>query len=99
MFLRREHPLAAQGSIRLEELRPFPRLNFVQGMYESAFYSEELFSSIPSDKEIRINDRGAIVNFMLGLDAYTISSGIYPDYLTASSPFRSTRTKRCSSDM
>lgn len=50
-------------------------------MYESAFYSEELFSSIPSDKEIRINDRGAIVNFMLGLDAYTISSGSYPDYL------------------
>ncbi len=81
VFLRREHPLAAKDSIRLEELQPFPRLNFVQGMYESAFYSEELFSSIPSDKEIRINDRGAIVNFMLGLDAYTISSGIYPDYL------------------
>lgn len=53
----------------------------MQGMYESAYYSEELFSSLPSDKEIRINDRGAIVNFMLGLDAYTISRGIYPKYL------------------
>ena len=27
------------------------------------------------------NDRGAIVNFMLGLNAYTISSGIFPKYL------------------
>ena len=33
------------------------------------------------DKEIRVNDRGAIVNFMLGLNAYTISSGIFPKYL------------------
>ena len=39
------------------------------------------FSSIPADKEIRVNDRGAIVNFMLGLNAYTISSGIFPKYL------------------
>lgn len=42
---------------------------------------EEKFSSIPVDKEIRVNDRGAIVNFMLGLNAYTISSGIFPKYL------------------
>ena len=42
---------------------------------------EENFSSIPVDKEIRVNDRGAIVNFMLGLNAYTISSGIFPKYL------------------
>lgn len=40
-----------------------------------------IFSSIPVDKEIRVNDRGAIVNFMLGLNAYTISSGIFPKYL------------------
>lgn len=42
---------------------------------------EEKFSSIPVDEEIRVNDRGAIVNFMLGLNAYTISSGIFPKYL------------------
>ena len=40
-----------------------------------------LFSSISLDKEIRVNDRRAIVNFMLGLNAYTISSGIFPKYL------------------
>lgn len=81
VFLRRNHPLAVQKTVSLSDLAPYPRLNFVQGEYESVYFSEELFSSIPVDKEIRVNDRGAIVNFMLGLNAYTISSGIFPKYL------------------
>lgn len=81
VFLQRNHPLAGKQKLKLPELEPYPRLNFVQGSYESSYYSEELFSTIPVDKEIRINDRGAIVNFMLGLNAYTISSGIFPKYL------------------
>lgn len=81
VFLQKKHPLAQQETISIHELSPYPRLNFVQGEYESIYFSEELFSSIPADKEIRVNDRGAIVNFMLGLNAYTISSGIFPKYL------------------
>lgn len=81
VFLQKDHPLAKQEKVSLKELEPYPRLNFVQDAYESVYYAEELFSSLPSEKEIRLNDRGAIVNFMLGLDAYTISSGIFPKYL------------------
>lgn len=81
VFLQKNHPLARQRSISISELAPYPRLNFVQGEYESIYFSEELFSSAPADKEIRVNDRGAVVNFMLGLNAYTISSGIFPKYL------------------
>lgn len=81
VFLQKKHPLASKTAISLHELEPYPRLNFVQGEYESVYFSEELFSSIPVDKEIRVNDRGAVVNFMLGLNAYTISSGIFPKYL------------------
>lgn len=81
VFLQKNHPLAKQKKISLKELESYPRLNFVQDEYESVYYAEELFSSLPADKEIRINDRGAIVNFMLGLNAYTISSGIFPKYL------------------
>ena len=81
VFLQREHPLSGKEKLRLAELAPYPRLNFVQGSYESSYYAEELFSTVPAEKEIRINDRGAIVNFMLGLNAYTISSGIFPKYL------------------
>ena len=62
-------------------MEEYPRLNFVQDEYESVYYSEELFSHIHSDRQIRINDRGAIINFMLGLNAYAISSGIFPKYL------------------
>lgn len=81
VFLQKNHPLASMKEVTLNDLSPYPRLNFVQGEYESVYFSEELFSSVPSDKEIRVNDRGAVVNFMLGLNAYTISSGIFPKYL------------------
>ena len=81
VFLQKDHPLASKKVVFIHDLAPYPRLNFVQGEYESVYFSEELFSSIPVDKEIRVNDRGAIVNFMLGLNAYTISSGIFPKYL------------------
>ena len=81
VFLQKDHPLASKKVVSIHDLAPYPRLNFVQGEYESVYFSEELFSSIPVDKEIRVNDRGAIVNFMLGLNAYTISSGIFPKYL------------------
>ena len=81
VFLRASHPLAKKKHLKLEDLKSFPRLSFIQGNYESSYYSEELFSWVPSDKVIRISDRGAIVNLMLGMNAYTISSGIFPQYL------------------
>lgn len=81
VFLRREHPLASKKKLRLEDLKPYPRLSFVQGNYESSNFSEELFSNDIVEKSIKISDRAAIVNFMIGLDGYTISSGIFPKYL------------------
>lgn len=81
VFLRAKHPLAKKRSLSLEDLKPYPRLNFLQGSFESADYSEEPFSTVPADKEIRISDRAAIVNLMIGLDGYTISSGIFPNFL------------------
>ena len=81
VFLRREHPLAKKETIKLEDLKPYPRLSFVQGTYESSNFAEELFSNETVEKSIKISNRAAIVNFMIGLDGYTISSGIFPKYL------------------
>ena len=81
VFLREKHPLAGKKSVTLKDLQAYPRLNFLQGSYESADFSEELFSTEPSEKEIRVSDRAAIVNLMIGLDGYTIASGIFPTYL------------------
>ena len=81
VFLRAKHPLAGKESVTLKDLQAYPRLNFLQGNYESADFSEEPFSTELSEKEIRVSDRAAIVNLMIGLDGYTISSGIFPKYL------------------
>ncbi|WP_298703468.1 LysR family transcriptional regulator [uncultured Veillonella sp.] len=81
VFLRRNHPLSTKSLVTLEELAPYPRLNFLQGPYESNYFSEELLSTLPADKLIRISDRASVVNLLIGLDGYTISSGIMPSYL------------------
>ena len=52
VFLQKNHPLASKKVVSVHDLAPYPRLNFVQGEYESVYFSEELFSSIPVDKEI-----------------------------------------------
>ncbi|MBP3360410.1 MAG: LysR family transcriptional regulator [Clostridia bacterium] len=85
IFIRKEHPLAEKKSVSLEDLKPYPRLSFVQGSYESSNFAEELFSNEYAEKSIKVSDRAAIVNFMIGLDGYTISSGIFPNYLHGSS--------------
>ena len=81
VFMRSEHPLAHRTSVKLEDLKEYPRLNFIQGNYESDYFSEELYSTVLTEKSIRVSDRAAIVNLMIGLDGYTISSGIFPKYL------------------
>jgi len=81
VFLSRNHPLASRTTIKLADLESFPKLSFVQGDYESAYFSEELFSTEPAEKSIKVSDRAAIVNFMIGLNGYTISSGIFPSFL------------------
>ena len=52
VFLQKDYPLASKKVVSIHDLAPYPRLNFVQGEYESVYFSEELFSSIPVDKEI-----------------------------------------------
>lgn len=81
VFMRSEHPLAHRTSVKLEDLKEYPRLNFIQGNYESDYFSEELYSTVLTEKSIKVSDRAAIVNLMIGLDGYTISSGIFPKYL------------------
>lgn len=81
VFMRSTHPLVEKQSVTLKELEEYPRLNFIQGSYESSYFAEELFSAVSVEKNIKVSDRGAIVNLMIGMDAYTISSGIFPKYL------------------
>lgn len=85
VFLSKDHPLAHYSVLKSDDLLSYPRLSFVQGSYESAYFSEELFSDMPVEKSIKVSDRAAIVNLMIGLNGYTISSGIFPKYLQGDS--------------
>lgn len=81
VFLYNRHPLAGKKSIEIEELDEYPCLSFSQGQYNSFYFTEEILSTRIVKKSIKVSDRAAIVNFMIGLNGYTISTGVFPKYL------------------
>lgn len=81
VFLSKEHPLANRKIIELEDLDEYPRIAFNQGQYSAFYFSEEILSQRAVKKSIYVSDRAAVVNFIIGLNGYCISSGIFPKYL------------------
>ncbi|WP_455542018.1 LysR family transcriptional regulator [Intestinibacter sp.] len=80
IFISENHPLANRKLVSLEDLDEYPYLSFEQGTYNSFYFSEEILSTRSVKKSIKISDRAAIFDFMVGLNGYTISSGMYPAY-------------------
>ena len=76
VFVSRENSLAKKKLVTLEDLKAFPRLTYEQGINNSFYYSEELHSAEESPKSIIVTDRATLFNLLIGLDGYTISSGI-----------------------
>ena len=83
IFIGENHPLAKRERIRLEELSEYPYLCFEQGEYNSFYFSEEMLSTIPKKKSIKVSDRATIFSLMLSLNGYTVSTGIIGDDLKA----------------
>lgn len=76
VFVSRNNPMAAKSSVTLEELKAYPRLTYEQGLNNSFYYSEELHSTQESPKNLVVTDRASLFNLLIGLNGYTISSGI-----------------------
>ena len=76
VFVCRNNPLVAKVKVTLSDLAPFPRLTYEQGINNSFYFSEELHSVEESYKSIIVTDRATLFNLLIGLDGYTISSGI-----------------------
>lgn len=76
VFVSRTSPLAGRESVTLDDLAPFPRLSYDQGAQNSFYFSEELHPTQMVDKQIVVTDRATLFNLLIGLDGYTISSGI-----------------------
>ena len=76
VYLWKGHPLANEPSIRLEQLSEYPCLSFEQGGSGSFYFSEEILSTIEYTRTIKANDRATMLNLMVGLNGYTLCSGI-----------------------
>lgn len=81
VFLYKLHPLAGQESVELNDLEDYPRISFNQGEHNAFYFSEEILSMRTVKKNIQVSDRAAVVNFIIGLNGYMISSGVFPKYL------------------
>ncbi|MGK9146763.1 LysR family transcriptional regulator [Plantibacter flavus] len=81
IFISRKNPLASRDRVTLADLADVPRLTFDQGANNSFYFAEEILSTLSSAREIRVSDRATIFNLMIGLDGYTISTGIVSDDL------------------
>ena len=84
IFVARTNPLASRRRVTLEDLEDLPRLTFDQGTDNSFYFAEEILSTRSSAQDIRVSDRATIFNLMIGLDGYTISTGIVSDDLDPS---------------
>lgn len=76
VFVGTTSPLAGRASVTLADLEPFPRLSYEQGEHNAFYFAEELESTRESAKDILVRDRATLFNLMVGLDGYTISSGV-----------------------
>lgn len=81
VFISRNHPLAGREIITNEELEQYPYLSYEQGEHNSFYFSEEIFSTFERKKNIRVRDRATLFNLLIGLNGYTVCSGVIDEKL------------------
>lgn len=78
VFISKNNPLASKKKIKLTDLSPYPYLTYEQGDFNSFYFAEEPLTEIDFDcpKNIQVRDRATLFNLLIGLDGYTICSGV-----------------------
>lgn len=76
VFISIKNPLAKQSIVTIDQLQNYPYLSFDQGDYNSFHFSEEILSTLSHKKSIRVNDRATLFNLLIGLNGYTLSTGV-----------------------
>lgn len=84
VYLWKGNPLASKREITMEELKDYPCLSFEQGDSNSFYFAEEVLSTYHYKQVIRANDRATMLNLMVGLNGYTLCSGIICEELNGS---------------
>ena len=84
VYLWKGLPLAKNKSIRFDELTKYPSLSFEQGGNNSMYFDEEILSNHHYPRTIKATDRATMLNLMVGLNGYTLCSGIICEELNGS---------------
>ena len=84
VYIWKGHPLANKKQISLSQLEDYPCLSFEQGDGASFYFAEEILSTEEYHRTIKANDRATILNLMIGLNGYTLCSGIICEELNGS---------------
>lgn len=83
-YMWKGHPLANRDKVTLEELNEYPCISFEQGSNNSFYFAEEMLSIYNYNQLIKVCDRGTGLNFMVGLNGFTLCSGILCENLNGS---------------
>lgn len=76
IFLGKNHPLAQQKEITMEQLSCYPQVRFTQEGSNFAYFSEDLIENQAQETVIYTNDRGTLMNLLVETDAYASGSGL-----------------------
>ena len=81
IFVSSGNPLSKKKLVTLADLEEYPYLSFEQGENNSFYFSEEILSTIEHKKSIKVSDRATLFNLLIGLNGFTISTGIISETL------------------
>jgi len=81
VFVSSGNPLSKNKLVTLADLEEYPYLSFEQGENNSFYFSEEILSTIEHKKSIKVSDRATLFNLLIGLNGFTISTGIISEAL------------------
>lgn len=76
VYMWKGHPLAEKKYILPEQLADYPCLSFEQGDNSSFYFTEEIFNTAEYSRTVKVCDRATMLNLMIGLNGYTLCSGI-----------------------
>ena len=76
VYLWKGHPLAGEKEISFDQLMPYPCISFEQGENSSYYFAEEILTTFEYPRTIKSCDRATNLNLMVGLNGYTLCSGI-----------------------
>ena len=76
VYLSKTNPLADKEVVDFEDLQQYPCLSFEQGDNNSFYFAEEVLSTYDYRQIIKADDRATLLNLMVGLNGYTLCSGI-----------------------